>query len=69
MALTIIVGMSFPFQRCNFFILLLFYFIHYLIKLRTEAYLEPSQTSTMELFYENIERLLAVNYFRKKAPS
>ena len=33
------------------------------------TYLEPSQTSTMELFCEIIYRVLAVNYFRKKAPS
>ena len=35
----------------------------------SEVYLEPSQTSTMELFCENSWRLLAVNYFQKKAPS
>ena len=33
-----------------------------------EAYLEPSRTSAMELFLENNQRLLAINYFRKKAP-
>ena len=33
------------------------------------AYLELSRTSTMELFCENSERPLAINYFRKKAPS
>ena len=27
------------------------------------------QTSMMEIFYENIYRLLALNYFHKKAPS
>ena len=35
----------------------------------TEAYLEPSQTSTTDVFCENSQRLLDVNYFRKKAPS
>ena len=35
----------------------------------SEAYLEPSRTSTMKLFGENTERLLAVNCFRKKSPS
>ena len=34
----------------------------------TEAYLESSQTSLMELFCENNKRLLALNYFHKKAP-
>ena len=34
-----------------------------------EAYLELSQTSTMELFCKISQRLLTVNYFRKKAPS
>ena len=32
-----------------------------------QAYLEPSQTSTMELFCENSQRLKAVNYFPKKS--
>ena len=32
----------------------------------TETYLEPCQTSTMKLLYENSYRLLAINYFRKK---
>ena len=35
----------------------------------TEAYLETSRTSTMELFGENSQRLLAPDYFRKKASS
>ena len=35
----------------------------------TEAYLEPNRKSTMELFCENSSRLLAVDYFCKKAPS
>ena len=30
--------------------------------------LEPSRTSTMELFIEKRERILAVSYFCKKAP-
>ena len=34
-----------------------------------EAYLEPSQTSTMKRFYENSYLLLAVNYFCNRAPS
>ena len=33
----------------------------------TEAYLEPSRTSTMDLFGGNT-CLLVVNYFRKKTP-
>ena len=33
------------------------------------AYLEPSQKSTMQVFRENSWRPLAVNYFRKEAPS
>ena len=33
----------------------------------TEAFLEPSRTSTMELFIKNSYGFLAVNYFRKKA--
>ena len=33
------------------------------------AYLDPSEKSKMELFCENIERLLAVNHFCKTAPS
>ena len=40
-----------------------------LIPLVSEAYLEPGQTSMMKLFFENIERLLNVNYFLEKAPS
>ena len=35
----------------------------------TEAYLEPSQTSTVELFCENSWRLVAINYFCTNAPS
>ena len=31
-----------------------------------EAYLEPNQTSTIELFYENSLRLKVVNYFHAK---
>ena len=34
-----------------------------------EAYLEPSQTSTMELFGENSWRLVAINYFCTSASS
>ena len=34
---------------------------------KTEAYLEPSRTSTVEVLCENSERILAVNYFHKKA--
>ena len=30
--------------------------------------LEPCRTPTMELFRENIQRLLAINFFWKKAP-
>ena len=36
---------------------------------RADAYLEPSGTSTMDLFCGNSQRLLAVYYFCKKAPS
>ena len=32
-----------------------------------EAYLEPSQTTTMKLFCENSQRLKAVDYFSKKS--
>ena len=35
----------------------------------SEAYLDPSQTSTIVHLYENSYRLLAVYYFCKKAPS
>ena len=35
----------------------------------SEAYFEPSRTSTMELSVENDKRLKAANYFHKKAPS
>ena len=35
----------------------------------TEACLEPSRTSTMELFCKNSERFVAINYFRKNIPS
>ena len=35
----------------------------------TEAYLEPSRTSTMEFFCENSWRLKPVNYFRKRGQS
>ena len=35
----------------------------------SKAYLELRRTSTMELFCEISKRDLAVNYFRKKAPS
>ena len=35
----------------------------------TEAYLEPSQKSTMELFCENSWRLVAINYFCANALS
>ena len=35
----------------------------------TEMYLEPSQTSTMELFCENSWRLKPVNYFPEKGQS
>ena len=34
----------------------------------TEAYLELSQTSMMELFCENSWRLVAINHFCKNAP-
>ena len=34
-----------------------------------DAYLEPSQKSTIKPFCENNKRLLAINYFRKKALS
>ena len=33
------------------------------------AYLKPSQIYTFEPFFKNSQRLLTVNYFRKKAPS
>ena len=32
-------------------------------------YLEPSRTSRVERFCENSQRLVAVNYFCKNAPS
>lgn len=35
----------------------------------TEAYLEPSRTSSMEMLCKNSEQLKTVDYFRKKAPS
>ena len=35
----------------------------------TEAYLDPTRTSTIELFCKNSQRLLARNYFHKKDPS
>ena len=35
----------------------------------SERYLELNQTSTIELFCKNSERLKAINYVRKKAPS
>ena len=35
---------------------------------KSETYLEPSRTSTMELFCENSQRLKAVKDFRKKPP-
>ena len=34
-----------------------------------EAYLGPSQTSTMEISYEDSQQRLVVNYFAKKFPS
>ena len=34
-----------------------------------EAYSEPNQTSKTEFFFQNSERLKAVNYFCKKVPS
>ena len=34
-----------------------------------EVYLEPSQTLTTELFYENCEQLVAINYLCKNSPS
>ena len=36
---------------------------------QAEVYLEPSQTFTMELSFENNEQLRAINYYCKKAPS
>ena len=50
------------FEIQNFFSLKV---IFYLCHGATEAYLEPCKTSVMELFCRN--RLLLVNYFRKKA--
>ena len=35
----------------------------------TEAYLEPSQTSTMEVFCKNSYRLVALKYFHKMSCS
>ena len=35
----------------------------------SEGYLEPSQSSKMELFYENSERVKTINYLCKKATS
>ena len=37
--------------------------------LMSEAYLDPSETSTIVYLYENSYWLLAVYYVRKKAPS
>ena len=37
------------------------------ISLFLGVYLEPSRTSLMQVFWENSQRLLAVNYFRKEA--
>ena len=37
--------------------------------LSTEAYLQPSRTSTMKLFCENSQLLSTVTYFSTKAPS
>ena len=50
-------------------ILCLRYFSKLLVINRTEKYLEPNRTSTMELFCENSLHLLAVNCFHKKFPS
>lgn len=35
----------------------------------SEVHLESSGASTMELFWQNSQKLLAVNCFRNKAPS
>ena len=39
------------------------------MKREAEAYLEHSRTSTTEVFCKNSERIKAVNYFHRKAPS
>ena len=36
--------------------------------IKPEVYLEPSLISTVEVFCENSEQFLGVNYLRKKAP-
>ena len=48
--------------------------VHYynffqLVKIKSEAYLEPSQKSKMKHFYKNSYQVLPVNYFLKNAPS
>ena len=53
----------------NLIICLLENLICYSFFLRIEVYLEPTRTSTTELFCENSERFLTVNYFRKKPQS
>ena len=50
--------MAFQFEIITSYKLLWYLFI-------TEAYSEPSETSKKERFCENIQRLLAVNYFCK----
>ena len=42
-------------------------FLRTMMNYWTESHLESCQTSTMELFYENSQRLKDVDYFRKKA--
>ena len=45
------------------------YYIGNFIHTYAEAYLEPNQTSTMEIFRENSQRLKTVDCFCKKVPS
>ena len=41
-----------------------FFFLHY----GQEPYLEPNQKSMVELFCKNSDKILAFNFFHKKAP-
>ena len=47
---------------------LVFTEIYWLHRILSKEYLGPYQTSTTELFCENSERVLAVNYSGRKAP-
>ena len=52
--------------KCNFF--QRWINLHYITFPLSEAFLEPSETSTIELFCENSRRFLTINYFRQKVP-